>query len=329
MHLPKFDYHAPDALNDAVKIKGDLGAAAPVLAGGTDLIVQLKNRLASPAVVISLKNIKELRGIEETPDAVAIGAGTSLIDIARSDVIQRHFPVLKRAVESIGAVGIQHYRGTIGGNLCLSPRCTLYNQSQLWRSGKGACHRTGGRDCHALEGSESCHAVVSGDTVPVLMALSAQLTVESNAGKRMIPMVEFFTGKGESPFNLLPEEILTGIRLPLPWTSISGSYQRLAMRSAVDYPIGNAAAVAIVENGKVESFRLVLSAVGPAPVVLSEAERMIKGAPPDPEMVRQVADLGFRAAEGRVVENSPAAKDYRIKMAGVMAARATREALGL
>lgn len=329
MRLPPFAYHAPKGLESALKIKGELGAQALVLAGGTDLLVNLKHRLLAPAALISLKHIRELRGIDAKPDVLIIKAGTSLAEVAQNESITTHFPMLKKAVESIGAVGIQRFRGTIGGNLCLQPRCILYNQSLFWRTGKGSCHRTGGKDCLALQGSESCQSVCSGDTVPVLVALSAQLTIAGPGGKRTLPISDFFTGKGESPFQLAVDEILTEISLPLPWAPISGSYQRLSFRSAVDFPLINAAASAILVNGKVESFRLVLSAAGPAPVVLKEAENLIKGNAPHPDVVAKVRDIAVRAAEGVIVENSSVSKDYRIKMAGVVASRATREALGL
>ena len=329
MRLPSFAYHAPSTLVEALRIKSELGASAPILAGGTDLIVNLKHRVSAPAAVISLRNIREIKGIEAKPDAVVIRAGTSLMQTADNEVINKHFPVLVKSIRSIGATGIQHFRGTMGGNLCLQPRCVLYNQSMFWRSGKDKCHRTGGKDCLALQGSESCNSVCAADTVPVLAALSAQLTIAGIGGKRSIPVSEFFTGKGESPFNLMPEEIVTEIRLPLPWAPISGSYQRLSFRSAVDFPLVNAACVAILDKGKVESFRAVLSATGPAPIMLKELESAVKGQAPDPEMVRHAGEIALKAAEGAIVDNAPASKDYRIKMAAVMIRRAVKEALGL
>jgi len=329
MRLPPFEYHAPQSLDQALALKAQFGSAAAILAGGTDLIVNLKNRLSSPAAVVSLKNIKELRGIEDKGDAVIIRSGTSLIDTARHPAVRDHFPILVRAVGSIGAIGIQHFRGTIGGNLCLQPRCILYNQSLFWRTGKKSCHRTGGKECLALQGAESCQSICSADTVPVLIALSAQLTIAGRGGTRTLPVSEFFTGKGESPFNLAAEEIVTEIRLPLPWAPMSWSYQRVSFRSAVDFPLMNAAAVAIRDNGKVETFRLVLSAAGPAPIVLKEAETVIKGREPHPGMLRLAEEAALRAAEGVVVENASASKEYRIKLAAVTARRAVREALGL
>lgn len=329
MRLPPYDYHAPEALDAALKLKGELGGSASILAGGTDLIVNLKHRLFSPASVISLKNIKEMRGIEAKMDSLVIRAGTSLLETAEHPAIGEHFPILARAIQSIGAVGIQHCRGTIGGNLCLTPRCIFYNQSHFWRLGKGSCHRTGGRECLALEGSESCQAICSGDTVPVLVALSSQLTIAGPGGTRMIPVSDFFTGKGESPFTMSPDEILTEIRVPMPWSPLSWSYQRLSMRSAVDFPLINAACVTIVEKGTIESFRLVLSAAGPAPVILKEAENAFKGRTVDPQMSSMAGDMAAHAAEGIVVENASTSKDYRVKMAGVVARRAVQEALGI
>jgi 4-hydroxybenzoyl-CoA reductase beta subunit len=329
MRLPPFAYHAPQSLDKALKIKTELGASASILAGGTDLIVNLKHRTSSPAAVISLKNIGEMKGIEVKPDSIIIRAGTTLIDVARNQAVREHFPVLVKAVESIGAIGIQHFRGTIGGNLCLTPRCVFYNQSLFWRTGKGACHRTGGKECFALHGAESCQSVCAADTVPVLVALSAQLTIVGSGGKRTLPVSEFFTGKGENPFSLNPDEFVTEIRLPLPWAPISASYKRVSFRSAVDFPLMNAAAVAIIDKGIVESFRLVLSAAGPAPIILKEAETLIRGHRPALDMVLSAGDMALKAAEGVVVENAAASKDYRIKMAGAMARRAVREALGV
>jgi len=329
MRLPSFVYHAPSSLAEALKVKNELGTSAAILAGGTDLIVNLKHRLASPAAVISLRNIKEMTGIEAKPDSLVIRAGTSLMQTANNEAVKKHFPVLVKAIGSIGAIGIQHFRGTIGGNLCLQPRCILYNQTLFWRSGKGKCHRTGGTDCLALPGSESCNAVCCADTVPVLVALSAQLTIAGSGGKRSIPVSEFFTGKGESPFNLMPQEIVTEIRLPIPWGSVSWSYQRLSFRSAVDFPYVNAAATTIIEKGRIESFRAVLSASGPAPITLKEVEAAIKGQRPDPEMVKQADGAALKAAEGANVDNAAASRDYRIKMAAVVVRRAVKEALGL
>jgi 4-hydroxybenzoyl-CoA reductase beta subunit len=329
MRLPLFEYYAPNTLSQALKLKSELGSSAAVLAGGTDLVVNLKHRLLSPAALISIRNIKEMRGIDAKPDAILIRAGTALAGIAQNQAVTEHFPILVKAIRSIGAIGIQHYRGTIGGNLCLTPRCIMYNQSHFWRTSKGSCHRTGGKNCLALLWSESCQAVCSGDTVPVLTALSAQLTIAGAGGSRTIPVRDFFTGEGESPFSMTPDEMVTSIRLPIPWKPISWSYQRLSVRSAVDFPLINAACLAILDHGKIEHFRLVLCAAGPEPIILKEVETGVKGQQPAPEMVDVAGESAARAAEGIMVANTSTSKEYRVKMAGVVARRAVKEVFGL
>lgn len=329
MRLPPFEYHAPESVEQLLAVKGRLGASAVVLAGGTDLVVNLKHRVIAPSAVVSIKNVKELQGIDVGRDTLTIAAGTTLADVAEHPAVKEHLPVLGSAIRSIGALGIQWFRGTIGGNLCLSPRCLFYNQSQFWRSGKGGCHRTGGGECFALPGANSCQSICSGDTVPVLLALSAMATVKSIRGERSIPLTEFFTGKGESPFNLGPDEIVTGIRIPLPWARISGSYHRFGFRAAVDFPLANAACVAIRANGTIEHFRLVVSAIGPAPVMLRDAEAVVKAEGPTEKAAQQAGEIAGRAAEGTVVDNASLSRQHRVKVARVMAYRATREALGL
>ena len=329
MRLPPFDYMAPESLEQAVKIKRDMGTSALVLAGGTDLIPNLKNRLFAPAALISLKNIEQLKNIDSKQDSLVIGAAASLASIAAHPTVNEHFPILVKAVQSIGAMGIQWFRGTLGGNVCCQPRCLFYNQSLFWRIGKGSCHRTGGKECHALEGSESCQSICSGDTVPVLLALSAQVGLASTNGRRLAPLSEFYTGKGESPFNIMPEEILTEIRIPLPWTPIGWSYQRIAAREAVDFPLANAAAVSMIDKGRIDYFRLVLSAIGPAPIMVKEVQNLIKGSEPNLELPARSEEMALRAAEGVVVGNASASKEYRLAVAGVMARRAVQEALQL
>jgi 4-hydroxybenzoyl-CoA reductase subunit beta len=329
MRLPRFEYYAPSGLDDALKIKSDYGASVRILAGGTDLLVNLKHRLFSPAALLSIRNIKELHGIEEGRDSVVIKAGETLNSVAQHPLVRTHFPVLVKSIRSVGAVSIQHFRGTIVGNLCLQPRCILYNQSQFWRSGKGGCHRTGGQDCHALPGAKSCQSICSGDTTPVLTALSAQLTIAGMGGLRSIPIGDFFTGKGESPYILGPDEILTEIRIPVPWAPISASYKRLSFRSAVDFPLANAAVVAILENGAISRFKAVISACGPAPIALKEAENMVRGMWPSQEIIERLRVIALKEAEGVIVNNASASREYRHKMAGVMVARAAKEAFGL
>ncbi len=329
MQLPPFDYERPETLDQALKIKESFGNSALVMAGGTDLVVNLKHRLLSPSVVVSLNRISTLQDIQIRHDALVIGAATPLEKVAGHEAVRKHFPVLRDAIRSIGALTIQHYRGTLGGNICSLPRCIFYNQSLFWRTSKGLCHRTGGRDCLALPGSSSCQSVCSGDTVPVLAALAAQTVLTSYRGSRTVGIVDLFSGKGESYLNIAPEEILTEIRVPLPWGKLSGSFQKISFRSAVDFSLVNAACAAFFEGSKVASLRLALSACGPRPLLIKDVETLVKGATPREDMLTEIQRTACKLAEGVLIENSIASKDYRVKMAGVAARRAAGAALGL
>lgn len=161
------------------------------------------------------------------------------------------------------------------------------------------------------------------------MALSAQLTIMGISGVRSIPIGDFFTGKGESPYNVGPDEILTEIRIPLPWAPISALYKRLSFRSAVDFPIVNAAVVVIHDNGSIGHFKAVISATGPAPIALKEAETLVKGKRPSPEIIEQLKAIALKATEGVIVNNASASMEYRHKMTAVMVGRAAREAFGI
>ncbi len=329
MRLPPFDYESPETLDQALKLKESLGSAAMVLAGGTDLVVNLKHRLLSPSVLISLKNITDLQQIYIKQDTLVIGAVAPLIKVACHDIVNKHFPVLRDAIRSIGALTIQHYRGTLGGNICSLPRCIFYNQSLFWRTSKGLCHRTGGQDCLAMPGASSCQAVCSGDAIPALAVLSAQTVLTSYRGSRTVPITELFSGKGESYLNIGKDEILTEIRIPLPWGGLSSSFQKVSFRSAVDFPLVNAAAATFIEGDKIQSMKVALSACGPSPLMVKEVDSLAKGHRPSEEMLHRLERAAVKLAQGVVIDNTGVSKDYRAKMAGVVVKRAVKNALGL
>jgi len=162
-----------------------------------------------------------------------------------------------------------------------------------------------------------------------LAALSAQTVLSSYRGSRTIALTDLFSGKGENYLNIGPEEILTEIRIPLPWGEIASSFQKIAFRSAVDYPLVNAAAVAFIEGGKIQSIKVALSACGPSPLMLKDVETLAKRTKPSEEMLVEIQRAASKLAEGVVIDNTGVSKDYRARMAGVAAKRAVRTALGL
>ena len=192
MRLPRFEYVKPAGLQEVLDILQEHGRKAAILAGGSDLIVNMKYMVVQPERVVSIKALPELDYISsDNKEQVEIGASVTLSAIADNTDIAGSFPAFS---EAVGSVASKHIRNvaTIGGNICLDNRCWYYNQSKLWRDSREVCFKLGGRVCHAIKGSDRCHAINSSDTVPVLIALGARVKVIKKGGDRVIPLKDFF-----------------------------------------------------------------------------------------------------------------------------------------
>ena len=327
MHLPAFEYRSPKSLDELLALKRESGPGGLILGGGTDLVVRLKQRLVKPDEVISLKDVKELSAMEADPIYLRIGAGVSLGRVIADELVNEEFPGLAEALSRIGHPTCQHHRGTIGGNLLLEPRCLFYNQSDFFRKGHERCFKAGGQVCLANPESKECTSVNQSDGAPMMIAYSAQLRLLSARGERLIQARELFTGKGEIPFVLAEDEILAEIRLPRPVGRVGAAYERMAVRSAIDFPLASAAAVAGLEKGKVERVRLVVGQAGPAPLLVEEADAILRGRTPEPELIERAAQAAQKVGSGLVVDNIGANEEYRREMIGTLAKRALKRAL--
>jgi 4-hydroxybenzoyl-CoA reductase subunit beta len=301
---------------------------AALLAGGTDLIVRMKQRLAQPAFLISLKDLKDLNYIRRENGFIVIGAMAPLVSLLDSKLIKTHFPALAHAARLIGAPSIQHVRGTIGGNLCLQTRCLYYNQSAFWRSGRSPCHKDHGKICYGEENSDRCRSANQSDGACALMALGAGIVLESARGKRTLPIEDFFTGKGEAPFAAASDELVTEIRISVPGNSEGNSFQKLTYRSAVDFALVSAAAWIAVKEGKFSGARLAVGGAGASPLLLKEAaDKLVGKGSHHKDAVEETAKQVRNQASAFMVDNLGSTLEYRRKMSGVMAKRAIEDAL--
>ena len=328
MIIPEFEYVAPGDLQEALDCLASHGEEAVVLAGGTDLLVRMKQRLVTPNYVVSLKNLDGLRGIEERDGSIVLGAMTPLIDVLESERIKKHLPVLRQAVERIGAPSIQHFRGTIGGNLCLDTRCLFYNQSRFWRSGRTPCHKNNGQTCYAEENSDRCRSANQSDGACALMALGCDVVVASSEEKRALPIEEFFTGKGESPFAVTPKELVLEIRVRVPGQGAGSSFQKISYRSAIDFALVSAAVSVTVMERKLGSVRIAVGGAGAAPLLLKEAAATLVGkAVDDAKAIKAASLLAKKHASAFMVENLGSSLEYRQEMAHILVRRALQEAI--
>ncbi len=324
MRLPYFDYHEPATLGEVLALLQELRGAGRVLAGGSDLLPRMKYGLTVPAALVSLKNVTELRGIERLERDVFIGAMTSLAALSASALIRDQFTALHQAVETVAAPPIWNV-ATLGGNLRQNTRCLYYNQSRAWRLERPPCFKAGGDRCHVVPRGKKCYSVYCGDLAPALMALGGRLAIQGPDRSRSVPLEDFFTGHGLTPFTLAEDELITGVLLPLPGEGHVSGYAKLRLREALDYPLLSAAvSVTLREGRRVEKARLVLGAVGPAPLIVETAAFFPDGT------VDRIEPEGLRetdASRAPLVDNLALPGSYRKKMLPVMAGKALRKAL--
>ena len=228
LRLPAFEHVAPASVSEALDLLATPGRRARLLAGGTDLIPNLKHGIEEADLVVSLRHVKELRGIEATPDGgLRLGAMTALEDVARHPLVRQRYRSLGQAA---GLVAGPHHRrmGTIGGNVCLNTRCVYINQTYFWREALGFCLKKDGELCHVVKGGKRCVAAASNDTAPPLMTFGARLLIASAArGRREVPLGEFFVKDGVYNKVLQPDEMLEAVLVPPAAGGTRSAYAKL------------------------------------------------------------------------------------------------------
>ncbi|MCP4670379.1 MAG: hypothetical protein GY857_03625 [Desulfobacula sp.] len=328
MRLPGFDYLKPQNLDEMLDILTEHKDDAKILAGGTDLLVRMKKGLLAPKFIISLKALDSLSYIKEESDCIKIGARTPIADIIASKIIQKHACALFQACQAIGAVSIQHYAGTIGGNILQDNRCHHYNQSGFYRSGRQACHKDGGKICYAREEADRCNSTCQSDGATALMALGANLTLKSKGNERQVDLADFYTTDGIMPFAMESHELLTGICIPKQ--RAKSAYKRLAYRSAIDYPIVCAGVLVKTANqgdnsGQIEEARIVVGAMGRSPLLLANAASKLKGKKKDDiDAFKEAATAAMDSAATFAVHNVGSTLEYRCSMSEEMVFQALK-----
>jgi 4-hydroxybenzoyl-CoA reductase subunit beta len=326
MQLPSFEHLQPSSVDEALGLLAKHGDQAKVIAGGTELLVSMKQRLLAPEYLVNLKALPGLEYVMEDEGGLRIGALTRLSALIRSSAVGERFPILSQAARMVSAPPLQEM-GTVGGNLCLNTRCFYYNQSSFWRHTRGACYKTGGDRCHVVEGGNRCFATYQGDLAPALIALGATITLAKKGGERALPLAELYTGKGKRPLALETGEVLTEVRVPASMAGAGGAYQKLRYRGSMDFPLVGVAAV-LSKSGSGVSSRatVVLTGVGTGPVMVDEAGRLLEGQQVNGKSVAQAADAAYEVAHP--VNNVGSDASYRRKMVRVLTRRAIAEAWG-
>jgi CO/xanthine dehydrogenase FAD-binding subunit len=284
--LPKFEYHAPTSLHEALDLLSKYDGKAAVFAGGTDLLVSMKRRETQPEHLISLKGIEDLKGVRyDEKEGMKIGALVTLGEVERSKMVKDKFPVLWDAVSVMASPQIRTL-GTIGGNLC--------------------------------------SAAPSADTAPPLIVLDTSVEITSSKGKRKVLVENFFRGPGESV--LKAGEILTQILIPTPLEKSSGAYFKLMRRAAMDLAqVGVAVCLSLDSEKRIcRRAKIALGAVALTPIRALKAEQILLNKEISERVGKEAGKIAAQEASPR--SSIRASKEYRQEMIEVLTKRAVMAA---
>jgi 4-hydroxybenzoyl-CoA reductase subunit beta len=249
----------------------------------------MKKGLISPSCLINIANISGLRKLEESQAGLKIGSMVPLALLEKSPLLSSRYPVLQKAISHVGTPSLRN-TATIGGNICLDTKCIYRDQVQTWRRALEPCFKLGGQRCYVVRGGKTCHASLAADTVPALMALGAEARILSPSGERSIPVEALYTGDGVRPLALSHGELLTEIMLfSLPMNTRS-TYLRFSFRKAIDFPLVSAALFMEQKDGVCLNAKIVLGAVAPKPLRLSQLEESLKGKKITPDLLRDCSE---------------------------------------
>jgi 4-hydroxybenzoyl-CoA reductase subunit beta len=320
LSLPDFHLLRPQSLPEALALLQQHAGDIQVLAGGTDLLPSMRQKLFSPGYVLDITGLRELRGIRERPgNGIEIGALTSLTEIEHSDLIRRLYPVLHEAAATVASPLLRNM-GTLGGNICLDTRCLWYNQSLLWRKSCGFCIKKDGDLCHVAPGGTKCWAVFSGDTPAALLCLDAEVEIASAAGVRRVAIRDLYTNIGDARIKLGKNELLTRVFLPEASAGWRGTYGKLRIRGSIDYPLAGVAVALKRSNGHIEDARVAITAVNPAPLLVPGVADALSDGALDAEAAARIAELAARTA--KPLTTSALTPEYRREMIRVYTRRA-------
>lgn len=283
---------------------------ARYIAGGTDLLPNLKHRLARPKELVNLGLLPG--GVHEEGDTLVLDAALRLQDLADHPLVRAHAAPLAQAAALVASPQIRTM-GTLGGNVLLDTRCTYYNQSEFWRRSLGHCLKAEGSWCHVVGGPKTCVAAQSADTVPVLLAMDARLRLLD----RELPLRDLYQYNGMDHLRLAPGELVTAVIVPRrAWR---GSYTKLRTRDSIDFPQLGLAVCATMDGPVVQTLEVVVGAVSPQPKPLRGLDAFC-GRALDAAAIDAIADLVYKQTRPQAaVHGDPA---WRRQMAAVYTRRA-------
>jgi len=325
MRLPLFEFRAPHTLEEAARILDGERANAMPLAGGTDLLPNMKRRQQVPRTLMSLRHIESLNRTALSVSGSRLGACLTLSEIAADPRFRNGLTALAQAASLVATPQIRNM-ATLGGNICLDTRCNYYDQSYEWRKSINFCLKKDGTTCWVAPGSSKCMAVSSTDTGPALMALGARVRLVSRSGEREVLLSDLYNNDGIDYIKRRPDEILAEVVLDSlsEWKS---TYWKLRRRGSFDFPVLSVAAAARLSKANVvEDARIVVGSAACRPLAAKEAARSLLGRSLDQSSIEEAAALAARIA--KPLDNTDFDMTWRKRVTAEFVTYALRELRG-
>ena len=319
--MKDFKIAEPQTLEQVISLPAEEKDKFCLMAGGTDLLGEIKDEIISPEFVVDLKSIPGLSYIQKEKERVKIGALTTVAELAENPFIKTDYPVLHQAALSLATPQLRNV-GTVGGNLCQRPRCWYYRDPHVMCRKKGGnrCFASDGRNkYHAILGARVCHIVHPSDLAPALISLDAEITIRSPQKEKTLSLADFFTlpQVNVRKENILePNEVLSEIRIPLAKKGEKSTYLKFKERGTWDFTVVSAAVKGTVSGRTFKDIRIVLGGVAPIPWRLKIAEDMIKGKKVTEDLLSQAAREALK--EARPLKDN----GYKKELAGTVLSRA-------
>jgi xanthine dehydrogenase YagS FAD-binding subunit len=319
--MKEFKLAEPRTLQQASALLAQSDGRAALLAGGTDLLAEMKEGVRAPEMMVDLMTIPGLSYIRKDQTVYRMGALTTVAELAEDSTVGRLFPGLSQAAQSVASPQLRRM-GTVGGNLCQRPRCWYYrtNETVCRKKGGSKCFASNGRNrYHAVLGGGLCHIVYPSDLAPMLVALEARLTLFSAQGERTIPLEEFYALPSANIRRenvLRTDEILKEVIIPLPRPGSRSAYLKFKERGAWDFALVSAAAAGTFSGRAASSLNLVMGGLAPIPWRMKAAEEALRGKKLNEDLVRQAAKASLQ--EARPLEENA----YKVELAEVILSRA-------
>lgn len=316
--LPAFQLARPRNVADAVAER-HRHMKSRFIAGGTDLLANMRHGLSNSELLVDLSGIDELAAIEASDRGLRLGAGVTIAALTCNPLVGATYRAVVQAAETVAGPG-HRALGTVGGNLCLDTRCIFYNQSEWWRRSNSFCLKRQGDTCHVAPQGQRCHAAFTGDLAPALLALGAEVEIAGMQGRRHVPLDDIYVEDGRAHLTLADDELIVSVHLP-PAPPPS-AYSKARVRGAIDYPLAGVAVALEARSGLVELLRIALTGTNSRPFVLTGTNAMI-GRPIDEKALQEIEKLVQRQV--KPMRTTIASAHYRRLAAAALARELTAE----